>query len=111
MVGVCKQRRAVTVGLGLFVVGLCAILLWRPVLIAEFPRNQVLDGYVVAGLLGIGLAAAACGEQTDALVFGLYALGFGVLVAPLISSELATLGAAVCFLLTGLLSEHRRTTQ
>lgn len=106
----CTRRRAIRGGLVAFVLGMCVILLWRPVLIADFPRDQFLDGYVVSGLLGIGLVAAGCGKTIDALAFGLYALGYGILVAPLIATELATLGAIACFSLTVLLAETRRTS-
>lgn len=106
----CRQRRAIRGGLVAFAVGAGAILLWQPELIADFPRDQFLDGYVVSGLLVLGLIAAGCGETTEALTFGLYGLGYGVLVAPLLSTEMATLGALACFSLTVLLAETRRTS-
>lgn len=104
----CQQRRAIRGGLVVFALGASAILLWQPELIADFPRNQFLDGYVVSGLLGLGLVAAGCGETTEALMFGLYALGYGILVAPFLSTEIAILGAITCFLLTALLADTRR---
>ncbi|UPM42598.1 hypothetical protein [Halocatena salina] len=105
----CQQRRAIHGGLVVFALGACAILLWQPEMIADFPRDQFLDGYVVSGLLLIGLTAAGCGETTDALTFGLYALGYGILVAPSLSTEITVLGAITCFSLTVLLADTRRT--
>lgn len=104
----CQQRRAIRGGLVVFALGAGAILLWQPELIADFPRDQFLDGYVVSGLLVLGLVAASCNETIDALTFGLYALGYGILVAPLLSTEIAVLGAITCFLLTLLLADTRR---
>lgn len=106
----CQQRRAIRGVLVAFAVGAGAILLWRPELIADFPRDQFVDGYVVSGLLVIGLIAAGCGETTDALTFGLYALGYGILVAPQLPTEIAILGAITCFSLTVVLADTRRAT-
>ncbi|RRJ30359.1 hypothetical protein [Halocatena pleomorpha] len=105
----CHQRRVIRGGLVVFALGACAILLWQPAFIADFPLDQFLDGYVVSGLLVLGIAAAGCGTPIDALTFGLYALGYGILVAPSLSTEIAVLGAISCFSLTALLADTRRT--
>jgi hypothetical protein len=99
------QRRPIWIVMLLFVAGLFAVIIWHPVLIIGYPRQEFLEWYIVSGLLLIGLTAASRDETIYASMFALYALAVGLIVAtpiPALLAKLAALGCIALGLLLGL---------
>lgn len=103
-----RQHRPLWIVLSLFVAGVFAIIIWNPVLIADFPLEQFLDWYAVSGLLLVGLTAAIEGDTMYALLFALYALAFTLLVATVLPNVIAKVGVLVCLTLSVVLADTVR---